>query len=253
MSLVEVVISVFLLAAVGLTVMSMASTAVAAQKRNLKLLKASLIAQSKIAEIRLWAADINNYLGNWAAYQGSSPVAHYPDFQVQVRANPGGRPLQSPCQEFEEQWAATPQGQRTMPKAIVPVEVTVSWGSSLRDQLTVMTYVAEPKRDLTGVQLQITDPNPVSLSPNAGSEYEVTVSDGAGRPFENLLFSWAVDSRYLSITSQRDGRRCRVLRDRTPQSTDPPPPTPPETLPTQCYASYAGEPLPLVPKGLELP
>ncbi|MBS2037299.1 hypothetical protein JST97_20090 [bacterium] len=253
MSLLEVVFAVFLLAFVGLSVMLMADTAIQAQKRNQNLLRASLVAQSKLSEIRAWAEDPANYLSDWSAYSGSSPDPNYPDFRVNVRALAAGRSIDSPCQELESQWEGTPEGKRSMPRAVVPVELTVSWGNTSRDQLVLVTYVGEPLRDLTGSVAVVSDPNPADVPANGTTEYQVSVRDSSGRLFENLLFSWSANRLYLSTTGLRDGRRCLLVRDRVLAPTDPPPPLPPEVLPVQCLATYAGTPLSLLPKGLTLP
>jgi Tfp pilus assembly protein PilV len=251
LSLAEVIISIFLLSFVALGVLSMARMAFVSQRRNENLLQATLVAQSVLAEIRVWAQDPDHYLSNWAAYNNQQmPAANVPEYTVKVRCQPAGRALDSPCQALESQWAGSPQGVRRMPRAVVPVEVTVAWGQRSTDAVVLLAYIGEPKRSLTGVVVNLTGPNPGSVAMTQNAEYTAEVRDAQNRPFENLLFKWSVDARYLSLQSQRDGRRCVIVRDKV---VTPPVPTAPNLLPVQCYATYAGTSIPMVPKGVQLP
>lgn len=250
LSLVEVVISLFLLSFVALGVLSMARMAFVVQRRNEHMLEATQIAQSAVSEIRVWASDPDHYLGNWSAYNNQTLPSPLPEYTVGVRCRPTGQALDSPCAALEAQWDGTSQGVRRMPRAVVPVEVTVAWGTRSTDAVTLFAYVGEPKRDLTGHQVVFTGPVPNSVNMNQSATYTAEVRDAQGRPFENLLFRWSVDARYLTVGSQRDGRRCVVARD---QVVAPPVPAAPPTLPVQCYATYAGTSIPMVPAGLGMP
>lgn len=254
-SLIESVIAVFILGYAALSVLSLTQSGFVAQKRNQEIAKANLVAQSVIADIRMWAENITNYKSGWSAYNTTITPAGFPEYRVTVRSHAAGRPIDSPCAELESQWAPTERGKRTMPNAIVPVELKITWSEDPRDKLVVLIYVGEPRRDVTGAQFEITGPNPSSLVMNQEAEYRVSAKDSAGRGLDNLMFLWVPDIRYLSITedAKRDGRYFQVVRDRIIKPPDIPPPRPPGTSPVTCYARYAGEYLDANPPGLQLP
>ena len=248
LSLAEVIISVFLLSFAALAVLSMARMAFVAQRRNENLLAATLEAQAIMAEVRVWASNPDNFLGNWAKYSAPFAAPHVPEYQAQVRCLPAGRALDSPCQALENQWDGTPEGVRRMPRAVVPVQVTVAWSDRDSDKVVLTTYVGEPKR--VPARAEVTGPNPDTLSAGGVADYSVKVFDAQNRELENLLYRWSVDARYLTTESPRSGRTCKVKRE----STVPPPiPAAPPVLPVQCFAAYAGTPVTIIPAGIKLP
>lgn len=254
-SLLEAVIAICLLSFAALSVLSLTQSGFVAQKRNQEVARANLVVQSVIADIRVWALDIDNYQSDWAAYNGTITSPDFPGYEVKVRSQPSGRDLDSPCSEMESQWDATDRGKRTMPSAVVPVELSVSWSSNEKDVVRVLTYIGEPKRDITGITYEVTGPSHKSLGMNGGAEYGVIAKDAQGRPFPNLMFQWAPDLVYLSPASdsKRDGRTFRMTRDKTISLPDVPPPTPPTLTPVTCYTRYAGEYLNIDVPGVELP
>lgn len=233
----------------------MTQTGFIAQKRNQQIAKANLVIQSVVADIRLWASDINNYKSNWGTYNGTYTPNGYSEYKVKVRAKAAGRPIDSPCAELETQWQPTTRGKRTMPNAIVPVEVTVFWSNDPLDSVTAITYIGEPKRDFSNVQFEVVGPDPPSLSLNDDCSYNIRAKDQSGRYFDNLMFQWVPDVRYLSPTdnAKRDGRFFEMVRDQIVQLPDVPPPRPPALSPVTCYARYAGAYLDASAQGVELP
>lgn len=247
LSLAEVIISVFLLSFAALGVLSMARMAFVAQRRNENQLAATLEAQAIIAEVRVWASNPDNFLGNWSRYSAPFPAPHVPEYRAQVRCLAAGLWLDSPCHSLEAQWDGTPEGVRRMPRAVVPVEVSVAWSERESDRVVLTTYVGEPRR--VPARAEVTGPNPDSLTAGAEADYSVRVFDVQNREMQNLLFRWSVDARYLTTESPRSGRTCKVKRE----STVPPPiPAAPAVLPVQCFASYAGRPVQIVPAGVKL-
>ena len=246
LSLAEVIIAVFLLSFAALGVLSMARMAFVAQRRNENQLAATLEAQAILAEVRVWASHPDNYLGNWSKYGAPFPAPHVPEYRAQVRCLPAGRALDSPCQELEAQWDTA--NVRRMPRAVVPVEVTVAWSDRESDRVVLTTYVGEPRR--VPVKAEVVGPIPDTLAAGGAADYSVRVLDAQNRPLENLLFRWSVDARYLTTDSPRSGRTCQVKRE----STVPPPiPAAPAVLPVQCFAAYAGTPVTIIPDGVKLP
>ena len=253
LSLTEVVIALFLLSFVALSILSMFQTGFLAQKRIQKGNQANFIIQSLIAEIREWASDYDNFASAWTPYNRTYTAPGNPEFTIAIRAIRGGRPLYSPSAELEDQWVPHLRGPRIMPTAIVPVEIVVSWSPSRADRSTSTFYVGEPYRDPTGAVATIPAPNPASITVSNSAETSITVVDSSNRPFENLLFKWEFDSRYLehSADSPRDGRILRF--NRVPNPPNPPFIDPPAVSPIQAYAKYAGGFLPVDTVGIGLP
>ncbi|MFN8613510.1 MAG: hypothetical protein U0931_38585 [Vulcanimicrobiota bacterium] len=247
LSLVEVVISFFLLSFVALGVLSMSRMAFVSQRRNQHSLAATVLAESTLNEARMWARDPQNYLSDWAAYNG--PLASpSPTYKISGRST--FQTLLSPAQALENQWASTPPGQRELPKGVVLLEIKVAWSPKNNGSIRLVGYIGEPRRDLTGYQVSLDDPQPAAVHLNDTATYpSVIVKDAQGRPFENLLFRWSASSDYLSLQGPRNGRSCKIVRDKI---VAPPVPPPPDLLPVQCFASYAGTPIKIVPKPLGL-
>lgn len=254
-SLLEAVIAVFLLSYAALSVLSLTQSGFVAQKRSQEIARANLVAQSVIADMRLWASDIANYQSSWTPYNRTFSPPDFPGYQVTVRARAAGRPIDSPCAELESQWEPTTRGKRTMPNAIVPVELKIAWSERELDSLTVLTYVGEPRRDVSAIVFDIAGPSNSSVAMNGKSSYTVSARDGSGRPLSNLMFLWLPDIRYVSPTenASRDGRRFELVRDQTVTPPDVPPPVPPDVSPVTCYARYAGIYLDANPPGIQLP
>ncbi len=254
-SLVESVIAIFILGYAALSVLSLTQSGFVAQKRNQEIAKANLVAQSVIADLRIWGENIANYKSNWGAYNTTITPVGFPEYRVTLRSRAQGREIYSPCAELESQWELTKRGWREMPNAIVPVEIKVTWSEDPRDKLVILTYVGEPRRDIAGITYEITGPSPASLVMNQEAEYRVSAKDSAGRGLDNLLFFWVPDIRYLSTTEKalRDGRYFQVVRDRIVKPPDVAPPVPPGVSPVTCYARYAGKYLDANPPGIQLP
>lgn len=250
-SLVEAVIAIFLLSYAALSVLSLTQSGFVAQKRNQEIARANLVAQSVISDIRIWAENIDNYKSSWSPYNRTFTPTGYPEYKVTVRSAASGRAIESPCAELESQWATTDGQSRTMPNAIVPVEVKITWSDDSRDQLTVLTYVGEPRRDPSTITFEVTGPSPSAVGVDQKARYEMSAKDTSGRGVDNLMFLWVPDPRYLVMTdtSLRSGRRIEVKRLAV-KAPDPPPPS---IIHPTCYGCYAGEYLNVYPPGLQLP
>lgn len=260
-SLLESVIALFLLSFAALSVLSMTQTGFQAQRRSQEAARANLAAQALVAELRLWAMDINNFKGGWSPYNGTVTMADYPEYTVTVRSLAAGRPIYSPCAEIESQWlpAANPltaRGPRTMPNAIVPVEVTVSWSPSSLDRVTILTYVGEPKREIADPpDFVYGGPTSISLSVGGTTEYTIGIRDSSGYTMDNVFWQWVVDPAFLAPTDDcpRDGRRYSMVRLDDPVPPDSPPPVPPKRSMVTCYLKYCGQYYNPKVEGVELP
>jgi Tfp pilus assembly protein PilV len=253
LSLLEVIVASFLLSFTALGVLSLTQSAFNSQRRTQHLQDASLIASTHLARIRQWASSATNYYGSWALYNGVSQGWKGGVYTVRTRCTPAGRACDSPCNGLEADWRSSSHGSRSMPSAVVPVEVTVSWSTDPRDTFVVVSYVGEPDRNPADISMTVTGPTPVSLPMAATCSYAIQAADSASVPFPNIIYSWAVDERYVSetSTSPRHGRNYSVVRDKTTS-----PPTPaigPNGLMVRCFGSYAGRALTIQPKPLDLP
>lgn len=254
-TLLETVIALFLLSFAALSVLSMTQTGFQAQRRSQEIAKANMVAQSVIADMRIWAEDINNFKSGWAPYNTTFTPPGYPEYQVTARALSTGRPIDSPCAELETQWATETQGNRTMPNAIVPVELVIAWDTGPLNQITVLTYVGEPKRNVVGVVYEISGPSSTSVSVGSNTDYSIRMRDAGGIYFDNIMWQWVPDVRYwiADPAAQRDGRYFEMERLPDPGPPDVRPPTPPDRSPVTCYARYAGQYLDAKPDGVEMP
>ena len=253
LSLLEVIIASFLLSFATLGVFSMAQSAWRSQQRTQHLQDASLIASAHLARIRQWASSPGNYYGSWATYNGVSQLWKGDVYTVRTRCTPTGRNCDSPCNALENDWRSSSHGSRSLPMAVVPVEVRVSWSPSPRDSFVIVSYVGEPDRNPADITATVTGPTPASMPMAATCSYSVQAQDSASIPFSNLVYTWSVDDRYVTetSTSPRHGRSYSAIRDKTIS-----PPTPaigPNGLMVRCFASYAGRALTIQPKPLDLP
>ena len=260
LSLTEVVIAIFLLAFVALSVVAIAQTGFVAQRRTQHLAKATLVAQATLAEIRVWATNYSNFRSGWSNYNRTFISPDHPEYTITIRSQASGRPIETPCSEMESQWAAplTQRGTKIMPTAIVPVEITVSWSPDPSDSFQLLSYVGEPKRPITDpatdITLQYSGPSPTTLAVGDVATYSIIARDASGQPFDNLIYSWIVDRRFVvpAPDSPRDGRSFKALRLPNPAPPAAQPPIPPALSLVECRAQYAGLDLSILPRGLEL-
>jgi hypothetical protein len=141
-----------------------------------------------------------------------------------------------------------------MPTAMVPVELNVTWSADPHDSMVILSLVGEPPRSLVGATVVAT-PGATVHNPLSGTgsvtDFNVTATDASGNNFDNLLFSWSADSRFLAITKQRDGRVCELQR----QAPAVPPvfPPPPINLWARSWATYMGTNVTIQPVNVLLP
>lgn len=186
LSLVETVLAVFLLAAQILLLSGLLSQFNRSQREVRQRNQAALLAEQKLDEIRAWARLGSNFAGTWSAYQGQLSEAD--GFKLEVRVNPAGQSLYSPCLGLE-----VPHGTRAkiLRRSTIPVRVSVSWGG--RDSLVVNTLIGEPAHP--GPYTLSCTPDPVFAQPvpaNGPFGFAVELKDGVGQPIGDVMFSWRV-------------------------------------------------------------
>lgn len=186
LSLVETVLAVFLLAAQILLLAGLLTQFNRSQRDVRQRSHAALLAEQKLDEIRAWARRSSNFASNWGIYQGQ--VSESDGFRVEVRVNPAGQPLYSPCLGLEAPYQTRA---KLLHHSLVPVRVSVSWGG--RDPLVVNTLVGEPVHPRPYTLTFTPDPfftQPVA--PNGPFGFSVELKDGIGQTIEDVMFSWRV-------------------------------------------------------------
>lgn len=186
LSLVETVLAVFLLAAQILLLAGLLSQFNRSQRDVRQRSQAALLAEQKLDEIRSWARLGSHFAGDWSTYQGQ--LTEISGFHLEVRVNPAGQPLYSPCLGLE-----APHGARAkvLSRSIVPVRVSVSWGG--REPLVLNTLIGEPPHPKPYTLSCTPDPafaQPVP--PNGAFGYTVELKDAIGQPVGDVMFSWRV-------------------------------------------------------------
>ena len=186
LSLVETVLAVFLLAAQILLLAGLLGQFNRSQRDVRQRNQAALLAEQKLDEIRAWARLGSNFAGNWSSYHGQ--VTENEGFRLEVRVNPAGQPLYSPCLGLESPHASRA---RLLQRSTVPVRVSVSWGG--RDPLVVHTLIGEPAHP--GPYTLTCTPDPAFAQPvpaNGPFGYAVQLKDGIGQPIGDVMFNWRV-------------------------------------------------------------
>ncbi|GMU56793.1 MAG: hypothetical protein AMXMBFR33_59390 [Candidatus Xenobia bacterium] len=211
-SLAELVLSFFLLAAGIIVVAQLFHASLRRNSDSAQQARACLIAAAKLAEVREWAAATGgggyNY-DNWGPYTNvTSNDPNEPMFQVTVRS--AAHTVGSPATELE-----TPQTEpRTLTQSLRKVEITVAWGAGRTYRL--VSLVGDPARQLGAnpvlVQATAGLTNPVPYG--ATVSYRATLRDSFGNPIPEVGMLWGVEpgtgDGVLDWT-HRDGRTCRFL------------------------------------------
>jgi type II secretory pathway pseudopilin PulG len=194
LSLIETVISIFVLATAVLIAGVLMQASFRYQTMARQRVEATAVAQKILAEVKAWAWTQSggnyNYNGSWSAYQGA--VRNEQGFRVRIDSSPRTVRLASPCSALEDHFGA--EG-RYLGSSVVPVRVTVEWGSS--DSLSLFTYIGEPTRIPRTV---VVNQSGGSLAANGISRFSATALDANGAAIEDMMFRW-----YLEPTGANPG------------------------------------------------
>ena len=160
------------------------------QRQSQRLVMAREAAQSTLDEMRVWAADFDNFRSNFAPYTGA-PVTRsgYENYPVTVRVG-ALQEAKSPCSTFCDDYGA--RG-KTIDNSLRPVQVSVPVRTG--HDLVLNSYLGVPSR-----QLRTTNPIVVSRvsGPPGVLNFQDTIRvqaqafDSADRPVEDVTFSWSV-------------------------------------------------------------
>ena len=210
-SLLETLISFFIVVAALLTMAQLFHTSLSHGTRVEERQIGSLLAQEKLEEIRAWAADPDNYEGSWGIYDNKTfVVPAYPAFTV--RTTLVDEVLASPSSLLEDNHPLAER--RLMASACKDVTVECWWGTQATERTTLVSRVARPARTFRNVNpIVITGAAPVPLPQDDTASFTVQGFDVNDNEIENLTFSWSVlpDSGNGSVVNEsRDGRSASI-------------------------------------------
>lgn len=208
-SLLETVFALFLFAVAVLFVASSADFALRAGNRSNREARAAFVAQSRLAQLREWSQQGNNFL-NYTSYPGLGSWQP-DDFGFTTRVELVRNGTYTPCSASESFLAAADR--RSLDASLLRARVRVSWGPGPFENYQLVSEVGDSRRGWRGVDpIVITpvSPPPVPLPQDQMAAFEVTGYDSAGQAIPDLTFSWAVvpgTSNGLFENQSADGRR----------------------------------------------
>jgi Tfp pilus assembly protein PilV len=215
-SLVEGVLSTFLLLTSVLLGAYVFHSSLRAEANNEKRVVAALVAESALAEIRDHAG--RDFAGLVARYNGQTWVPEgEPDMTVSVRAAPTDLGLA--CMELESQYPSSNEfpepERRLLSRSVTQVEVEVAWTDPSPQSVTLVEKVTD-LHTATDFRVDLlTDdgaaaPESMSLARRASAGFRARAVVN-GQPIDDIQFTWFVQPVIgfgsLSAVS-RDGLRC---------------------------------------------
>lgn len=194
LSLLEAIISIFILAGAILMSGALLQSSFQYQSRSKQRVEATVLAQRIMAEVKAWAwrqsGGKYNFNTDWSPYRSAQRTEG--GFTIRIESSPGSVTLASPCTALEAHFGS--EG-RSLNSSVVPVRVTIDWGTS--ETLSLLTYVGEPPRIADRVVVRQTGG---STGPNGISQFSARAFDAAGEEIPDMMFRW-----YLQPTSATPG------------------------------------------------
>jgi Tfp pilus assembly protein PilV len=211
MSMVETVLSMFLLAGIMLVIVNLFHASLRYQVRVESRGKMAMLATRTMNDVRAFAQNPANFNGGLSFYNGRTWTdPDLPDFTIRTDTVTTGRSIYSPCETLEVPWTTTGQA-RQMIRSVIPVRVRVSRQS---DAVSLVGYIAEPVRE-PNLNLVI---SPLTVPPvNGGATFSLSVTayDTSGLPIQDLFYDWDIDAGTGNATIQgsspRDGRTVTII------------------------------------------
>lgn len=194
MSLVEVVVSIFLLLVGILVVVTLFHSALRRQQLTQKKATATLLARSLMAEMRGWARTPSNFDSNWAVYDGQVFVRpEYPGLRATVGVEEVGRTIYTPCSAMETPYLARAA---RMNRSVIPVAVEVDWGQAgPQNRVRLVSYIGDPPRPLPASPVAVArsggDPDPIPQ--NGTVEHTAELRDSSNVVINDISFSWNIE------------------------------------------------------------
>ncbi len=233
-SLIETLISCFLLVSITLAVVTLLGTAMRGHLHAERITTASRVAEKTLARLQAWARDPVNFRSGPAAYRAfSGDDPDEPGFHVDVDQAP--LLVFSPCRSLEAPYV--PLGTaRDLAASVVSLRIEVSWGSGPRDRVQLWSELAEPPRPLAlapvvsaeghlwippglgAHPLQITrvggPPDPVPA--DAVIDFQARLVDASGNAIPDVMFEWYVQpvSGNATLVDGSRTRRAQSVQNR---------------------------------------
>lgn len=212
-SLLETVMALFLFAGAVLFVASAADYALRAGNRSNREARAVFLAQNRLARLREWSQQGNNFL-NYTSYPGLG-TWQADDFGFSTRVELVRQGTYTPCSASES--FLTPADRRSLDGSLLRARVRVSWGPGPFENYQFVTELGDSRRAWRAVNpIVITPVSPpaVPLPQGQTAEFQVEGFDSSGQLIPDLTFSWAVvpgTSNGLFDFQSQDGRRATFI------------------------------------------
>ncbi|MCE7872762.1 hypothetical protein DYH09_20600 [bacterium CPR1] len=207
LSLAETVMGLFILSSVMLVMITLFHSSLRYQGRVELRSRALLAASDKMAEVRGWARNPANFDSTWVPYNGTTSVpTDAPRITVRVDVDPNGRSLLSPCFELESPYGPLA---RALPRAVVPVRVSATWGPGPTERVVLFSYIAQPVPSPAVRAASVLTIPPIGgpLAAGATSPAAITAVDGNGLNLVNPIYDWEISSLGGNARIQAGGPR----------------------------------------------
>ncbi len=232
LSLIETVISTFILLIGGLACLELIATATRHQASSSLEIQAAQLAEQAMGRIRVWAQDPANYRAGWSLYDNDhfgSPAA--PGFDIAITSE--SLKVVSFCTELEAKFGTEA---RTLDQAMRQVRVAVRWNGNR--EVVLVSKIGSPLapvRTANPIVIQRLsgplDPIPV----DASVLFACDLYDTDGRAIPGVAFGWNVESisgnGYLEPVRKSAGQQVNLFHHF--YATDPELNLPPHAIPGQ--------------------
>lgn len=222
-SLLETVISLFLMAAILILSFQLFHNASAWQGESESRSTALWLARAKLEESKIAAKDLSEFQNSLHSLQGVSSDPQHPSFTIEVTTTEYGaqaHPGYSPSRTHEELYNSSPQhgyfpsltdDRRSFGNSTLNVTVKVAWSQDRGRPIVLNALVREPAR--TAASIEITQTGPNTLNFRDSVEFSAHLLDNAGLRIEDATIHWSLVpvSSYGLIFQTRQGNRA-ILR-----------------------------------------
>lgn len=210
LSLLETLIALFIIVVALLMMTQLMHTSLRRGNASEQRLRAALCAQETLEEIRLWAANPDNFESTWSTYDNQTLID--PIFpEMQIRTTVADRVVATPSKLLEDDFPIAEQ--RLLEEACKRVTVECRWGNGPKDALELVTLVSAPPR-----AFRTTDP--IEITPTAGSlekdesaSFTARAFDDRGQEIKGITFHWYIlpkTGNATLVAQTRDGRESTI-------------------------------------------
>ena len=183
-SLIETILSIFLLASAGLILVELIYTASTRESQARAGVRATLVARHTLEMVSAWGDDPANFRSSWALY---SPADFQEgDYKVHVDILPGLQGSLSPNGSLQRVGDL-----RTLVGSCKSMTVKVSWGRG--QSISLSRLKTEPARRVQGIQVREVVPSGgAPMVVNETRQYEAQLIGGDNTPIPGVPFHWSV-------------------------------------------------------------